>query len=343
MSLEASAPVSAPEASPVDSSPEQGLDTPQESSEASEASTGPEESFQAWLARQEGSKEPKAPKEKPDTESVSSKEPKDEDKAAEAEEPASKEAPQEPKVKVGDKEYTHKEISERLSAADQTSKQYETLQGQAKQLVEMLKNDPGAVLAKVGANREALENWYYKNYIEPDTLSPEQLETRNLKDRVSEYEAKEAAQAKQAEAAKAEKAAQQKEADKERYRSEWSTKIQEALETSGLPKSDWTVTRMALYLKQALQQGRKDVQPSDVAKQVKADWAAAQKDLLANLTPAQLAAQLGDEALAKIRQHDVEKYKSTKFENKNPGQGKARTVEKETKKYSSIYKMLEDL
>lgn len=308
----------------VDVTPEIAVETGVESTEPNTESTGsendPNESFSDWMARQgKGKEEAKAPKEEVKKEETSEK------KEEEAPKDDSKEKTE--SLKVGDKEYKAEDIETLVkSSAD-----LETLKSEITDMFEQLRTSPGEWFDKLGVSQKAIEDYYYSKYIEPGTLTAEQkLERYEQRDKAAK-EAEETSKRQQAE-----------EAQKEHYRQQWTKDISAAIQEAGLPNNEFTTAKVASYLKAALAKGVQ-ASPRDVMDLVKQDLESTHKSSLTGMTPEQLAATLGPEMMAKLRQHEVDKYKTTKFENKNPGKGALKdTKSQEVKrKVSSVYDLLD--
>lgn len=285
--------------------------SPDASEEVVDPAQDPEEPFEDWLARKN------APKEPPKVE----QEPEDEKVAA----PPAKEEPKE-----------SPEVEKFKLEAKQAKAEHAKLNKQAEQLVNLLKTDPGKILNKLGVNKEAIEEWYYKNHIEPDLLTPEQKQARVEKEELERYRANAAKQVER-------KEQERKEQLKERYKQEWSNRINAALDKSDLPKSDLVVSRIAYHMKIAFEQGNKHIQIDQVIPLVKKDIQALQAKSMAGMSPKDLKKLLGEETMAKLRAHDAEQYKQDKLENKK-SLSKPRTLEKKhNKRYKNVYDLLDDL
>lgn len=281
----------------------------------------PVESFEDWLAKQDGKTEPKEKEAAPAEEEAP---PKEETKPA--------------KIKVKDKEYSPEELEKTLLEADQARADYTKIHKQAEQLIDVLKTDPGKVLDQLEVNKDVIDQWYYKKYIEPDILTPEQRQAKADQEELARLRQKDQEETQRQET-------QRQEQLRKQYQQEWANRITSALDSAGLPKSELVVSRMAYHMKQALSSGKQNVQPTDVVDLVRQDLIELQKSTISSLPPDKLQEVLGEEALTKLRKHEADKYKQTKFENKNPPKpGKPRdTKKKSTKKYSSPYDLLDDL
>jgi hypothetical protein len=304
------------------------------------------ETYEQWLARQNkmppkktsGDDSKKAPKmEKaepkiPESKENGKTEPKEQETGTKRQEP---EAPA--KIKLKDKEYTQDELIKEFDTLREGSSKLQELQQQAEQLVELLKTDPGRILGKIGANREAIEKWYYETHIAPEMLTPEQRQAKADSEELAQYRA-------QNQQLEQERAERQQQELKSKYQKEFTDRINEALDTAGLPKTDWTLQRAANYLKQGYQAGNKEISAADAVNQVKQDWIELQKSVVSKMSPEELANHLGEDTLSKLRARDVEQFKNKAFEPKNEAPKEPRQKkEKERKRIKSPYDILENL
>lgn len=213
---------------------------------------------------------------------------------------------------------------------------------QAENFIEALRTNPEAVLShpSLGVNlRKFCEDYLYK-HIQRESLSPEERSRLENEEELKRYRERDE-QAK----AKAKQEAKAKEDDelKERYRQDWSKKFKEALDTGGLPKTDWTISRMAMYMRQALANGRKHIEPSDVVDLVKEDWLAAVKQFHADLDGEKLIEVIGQEAADKIRKANLARYEKQQGAVERPEPREARTRERtQTRTYGSTQEMMRD-
>lgn len=281
-----------------------------------ETSSGGEDSgYSEWLAKLNG---PKA--EEPKSEEPKAEEAKEEESVEETktEEPASPQS-----LKVGDKEYKAEDIQG-------LEKSVEDIKDQVGQLIELLRTSPGEIFDRLEIPKEAIEDYYYSKYVEPETLTAEQkLERYEKRDR----ETREQAQKEESDRA----ASQSKEAAKQK----WVTDINSALSEAKLPQTDFNIARVAALAKEALSSGK---QPDlkQLAAQVKQELLSSQTSLLSSMSPEELTAALGKETVAKLRQAELAKVKESKFQNTNPGKGEVKTKSSEVKrKISSVYDMLD--
>ncbi len=138
--------------------------------------------------------------------------------------------------------------------------------------------------------------------LEMDQLSPEAREAKELKKRIAEYEAKEA-QANQ----------EREERETAEYRKRMSSQIENeilaAIEPSGLPASEFTLRKVAFYMKEGLKRNL-NITAEAAVKLVRDDFETEQKDLFGRLPPDKLAELLGEDVLGKVQAHLVSKFKA---------------------------------
>lgn len=255
------------------------------------------------------------------------------------------EAPKEPtatppvnKYKIGDKEYdepTLAKLIEKGNGADRTFQQSAAMRKEAERIVAALKSSPEAVLLNkaLGHNpsqliknlvKSALQNGTPLNeiretvaemmyeWIQDEQMDPKERENRELKAKLDGIEKEK----------KAAEEAQKQEVIEKMTRDayeKFNKDIVDALGNSGLPKTSYTVRRMAYWLDQAYKlkaeyaaKGVEVREPSakDVLEYVKRDYETAIKELYGSADVETLVKLLGDDQLAKIRAYDVNRLKS---------------------------------
>lgn len=146
--------------------------------------------------------------------------------------------------------------------------------------------------------RAEFEGWYKENFIDPESMTPEQKELAELRKFKTEREetAKQQKEREQAEAQSAE--------EKEFFQG-FQQEIVQALDASDLPKSKFTVGRMAYWIKQNLRKGY-DAPMEVIVNQVKQERNAIVSSMVKDSAPAQLVEMLGKDVVQKIRMWDLE-------------------------------------
>ncbi len=218
-------------------------------------------------------------------------------------------------------------------AADEKFREAAMSKKQAEEFISLLKTNPKKVLENPALGldlRQFAEQYLYEQLekeLEEDGLTDDQKELRKYKAILEEQENQKKAQQQEEET-------KQAQALRDKYTQDYSKQITDALGTSGLPKSEHTVKRMAFYMHQGLQRGI-NVSASDVVDMVRQDYINEQKSLFGGLDADALIKILGDETANKIRKWDVSRVKGTKSQPKTPDeQGTAKVRETESKKIS---------
>ena len=212
------------------------------------------------------------------------------------------------KVKGQEIELLESEVIKRAQLAEAAEQKFQNaskVQKQAESFIRALRENPEEVLGHeaLGINLEDFAEKILYKKLEKEMVPPEERERRAEKEELARYREQERKD-------KEAKAQQENEQLKEKYRQDWSKKFSEALDSGGLPKTDWTVQRMAQYMKQALQKGYKHIQPSDVVDMVRQDWVNAQKQMFSNLDPEKLVSILGEDVANKVRKHNLSKFEN---------------------------------
>lgn len=215
------------------------------------------------------------------------------------------------RLKAGDREIEVKSMEEltRIAqkgvGAELKFQEAAKLRQQAESFIEVIKDNP-IELMRHPAFREkfeqAAEDLIWEK-IQKEQMSAEERELAESKAELERYR-------------RAEQERQQQEQIRQRqeleakYRADYQKQFIEALEVGGVPKSDWSVQRMALYMKQAIAQGMTNITPKDVVPYVRKDWQKAQADLYGALDGDKLIETLGSDVVEKIRKADVSKFKT---------------------------------
>lgn len=201
--------------------------------------------------------------------------------------------------------------NERFNEASRLRKEYEEKQ------TKYAKNPLDAFLDHAKTlppeeRRKLLEEYYMREYIEPETLSKEERALREREAKISQWEKE------QAERADQEKR-QQEEQLTTKEREFLQSQIIEAMESSGLPKTKFFVQRMAFYMRQNLINGWQAPLPL-IVKQVQNERQTMMSDLSSDASAEQLISLLGDGIINKIRAHDLQKLRdSRKGLSQSPG------------------------
>ena len=228
-----------------------------------------------------------------------------------------------------------KRAVQKAHAADKRMNEASMTRKQAERFIELLKTNPRAVLEhpSLGVDLKGLAEkivWdSMQTAAKKASQSPEDVKREEERSELEQLRKEKAAR---------EAAAKQQERDelKEKYRKDWTTKFQSELEKAGLPRTDWTLTRMAAYMRQALAKGHKHVQPGDVVDFVREDWQAAQREMFGHLDGDDLIKTLGEDVAEKVRKAQLARFSSGKATEKA-----AEPAQKEPKnRYATVEDMM---
>ena len=217
------------------------------------------------------------------------------------------------KLKVNDqeveKEYTNAEVEKQLQKALAADKGLEEVAMTKKQIQAFVKSmlaNPFSVLLD---SRSKVDKATLRKSAEEflaGELEEEQMDPRDRELKKYKAQEEEAAKAKEAETKKAEEEASNKRRDQ--HASRISQTIAKTLETSGLPKTPYTVKRIASYLHAGLKQGQRP-DMNQVVEQVRKDYNEDTSTLFSGMTGEQIWKVLGDELGEKIQAYAVSRLK----------------------------------
>jgi hypothetical protein len=245
--------------------------------------------------------------------------PKSEGNAAQAgqaaAEAAAKEAARKLKLKVNGREMELEEPevirrAQLASAADEKFREASEMRKQAEQFFNALLDDPKSVLMhpeiRDRINFRALAEEYLGAELQKEMMSPEQRELEELR-------AFKKKQDETAESAKREQLtkAQQEEMTRlqQRAAQEYDKKITEVLAQSSLPKTPYTVKRVAELLHGALTKGY-DLDVQTAVDMVREGYMTDVQSLVGGLDGDHLVNALGPDILKRLRKYDLERIKA---------------------------------
>lgn len=200
----------------------------------------------------------------------------------------------------------------RFKEAAQMRKQAESVIGRLrdpKSVISALQ-DPALGLSK-NQIREQFEEWYAKEFIEPESLTPEQRKIR-------EYEAKLQKYAEDERSREEEKRNNEQEAMTSEARETLQKQIIEALDTSGLPKTNFTIRRLAYWMQRNQSNGF-DAPMEVVVGQVRNELNSSLRDMVEASDGEVLIKLLGDNIIQKLRRYDLDQLRKLR----NGGQAPA--------------------
>lgn len=196
------------------------------------------------------------------------------------------------------------------SAAHSRFEEAAKLRKQAETFLSKLRNPKDAISLlkdpKLGLNQEEIrsefENWYKTEYIDREAMTPEQRRLADAEARIKAYEEQEAEKKRAEEAQEEEK---QTSAEAEAIQRE----LIGLVEKSGLPKTKYTISRLAYWSRVNETKGIK-APPELLIQQVKKE----QRQLVDSLTQASdgetLLGLLGEDVVKKLRKFDVERIRA---------------------------------
>ena len=199
------------------------------------------------------------------------------------------------------KDYNLKQASmKRFEEAAQVRKQ-------AEQLIEQLFTDPESFLdhpklREKGLSKRQIAEQILKREIEREMMSPEQLRQQEVE---TELEQLRREKAEREQAKKREEYERTKQAAEHKY----STKFQEALEAAKLPKTPFTVKRLAEYQRQALRAGY-DLSAAELGELVADEVRGELSEVTSHLDAETLINIFGEDIAKKIREYDLTKVET---------------------------------
>lgn len=198
---------------------------------------------------------------------------------------------------------------DRFSEASKLSKKAESILNKAK-------GSPIEALMEAGLNkeqiREAMESWYSREFIEPETLTPEQKRSKDMERELEKYRNQEKQTKEQQEKEQLEKLTSVQ-------REHLQNQIIDAMDKSGLPKTKFFASRMAFYMRQNLMNGF-DAPLEVIVSQVDKERQQLLGDIVESSDYATLKRLFGDGIIQKIHKGSLEELRSSR---KFPGQSQA--------------------
>ena len=193
--------------------------------------------------------------------------------------------------------------NERFSEAKKTRAEVDKLLSKAKSNPIEALMDPSFGLSKEQI-RDAMEKWYSKEFIEPESLSPQERRIKELEEQVelTRKEKEELAAAKQAEIEEKEDA---------QNRTYYQKQIIDAMEAHKIPKTEANAKRIAALMRQNLQNGW-DAPMDFIIRQMKSERQGHFKEEFSSATIDELIDLLGEEKMNELRRHDLQKLREKK-------------------------------
>lgn len=173
---------------------------------------------------------------------------------------------------------------------------------EAEALAQLLKSNPKEALSKFGIDVRKFSEDTLVEMLQREAETPEQRKARENEEKLSRYEKEEKARL------EAEREAQLK-ALEEKHLKNYNDMFIQALESSGLPKTPYTVKRMAELQLLNVKKGF-DLDPAQLAKIVREDYIAEQKALFGSADGNTLMEILGPDIVKKLSKAQIAKLKA---------------------------------
>lgn len=173
------------------------------------------------------------------------------------------------------------------------------LEKQVRAFFEALQKDPFAAMQELGFQPEQVIDDYINKQLEQAKKTPEQIEKEKLEAELQRLKAEREREKEELKTKELERLQQQ---EFERY----DMLMEKALTNSNLPKTAYTVKKIADYMLVALEAG-KDVTPEDVIPLVQEEMNNDLKEMFSSLPEETIEALLGEQVLNKLRKRRVAK------------------------------------
>jgi hypothetical protein len=249
-----------------------------------------------------------------------------------------KEAERRLKLKINgqEKEYSESEVirkAQLAESADARFKEAAEMRKQVEQFMHTLKTDPKKVLLNpnLGINFRELAEEYLGSEIRKEMMDPVQRELEELRAWKAEQEE---SRQKAEESEKTTKQQQEFEQLKSRKAQEYDQKISKVLTEANLPKTAYTVKRVAEVLLNAQRKGY-ELDLETAVDFVKEGYMTDIQSMFGSLEGDQLFSVLGDGLAKKIRQHDLQKLKAKLQPGSQPAEIAKQAVERASKQPES--------
>lgn len=190
----------------------------------------------------------------------------------------------------------------KFEEASQLRKENEKFRELAKKSPLQALLDPSLGLTK-DQLRDAIENYYNQEYIEPESLTEEQRELKRFREDAKKRD----------ETAKEQKAREDAEAlqkSTQQHRETFQKQIISALDASGLPKTPFYAARMAFHMQQNMKQGWEAPQEM-IVEAVKNEHNQIFNQI-ASLPPEEAIRVLGNDFVNKLRAYDLQKLRESR-------------------------------
>ena len=204
--------------------------------------------------------------------------------------------------------YAHgRAANERMRAASETRQQ-------AEEVLKIFRENPRMAMEKLGVDAKAFAEQVLNEHLEDMSLSDEQRELKKLRAQMKQF-------AEQEERAKAEQQAASEKAFRDQVTQQMQQDIIGALQSSGLPRNEYTVGRIAYYMEAALTAGFPNVTAQNVIPYVRTEYEKDVQSLLGSLSEDQIESFLGKDISKKVLKSSLSKVKTPPTKTAEPNQG----------------------
>jgi hypothetical protein len=203
-------------------------------------------------------------------------------------------------------------------ASDERFREGANLKRQAETVIGKLKDPKGVIAAlqdpALGLSKDqikaAFEEWYAREYIDPEQMTPEQIKLRQAEERLKKYEEDEKSR---------EEKKRQEHLDSltTQAREEIQNQIIEALNTGALPKTNFTMRRLAYWIERN-NANNFNAPTAVLVAQVKKDFDSTLREMAQASDGDVLVKLMGDEIIKKIRKYDLDQLKAAREKRNAP-------------------------
>lgn len=191
---------------------------------------------------------------------------------------------------------------QRESVANQRFQEAAQMRKEAEQILQFAKQNPKEFFQKTGLNARQWAEEYLIQELQTEAMSPEQRKARENEEKIRMYENE------KKQAADSQRQEQMKRLEAEHAKN-YDLMFTQALHESGLPKTQFTVKRMA-ELQLINIKNKYELSASQLAKLVREDYANEQKSLLSAFDGDQLMEFLGADTVKKLSKAQIAKLKN---------------------------------
>jgi hypothetical protein len=242
---------------------------------------------------------------------------------------------------ASDKERLARDLEHGLKS-DKRYKEAKKLKTQALDLVSKIISNPEEVLTHPSLKEQGFD---FREVAEKYLFNELQKERMTEQERRAYDNERELAKIK-AEREEQQKTAAQRNAEmrQEQLRTSFTNQIIEAVDQAGLPKTQWTVSKIAEHMRTAIKKGYKDVTALDVAPLVANDIKEMSRQYISSLKDENLVEALGQDVVDKLRKQNLARV-SNPFKQNQPAQPKTQLKNSQSKPRtsSSLYDLLDDV